>query len=89
MQAVYDEHGEITSALIQQFVEEKVWTGEWTMTDGIVMVEYKYTDETTPDPVVGPGYYTFPVLQYEYVDGKCLGKPIYPVEGAVQDLMVP
>lgn len=89
MQAVYDEHDEITSALIQQFVEEKVWTGEWTMTDGIVMVEYKYTDETTPDPVVGPGYYTFPVLQYEYVDGKCLGKPIYPVEGAVQDLMVP
>lgn len=88
-QAVYDEHGELSSELIQQFVEEKVWTGEWTMTDGIVMVEYKYTDETTPDPVVGPGYYTFPVLQYEYVDGKCLGKPIYPVEGAVQDLMVP
>jgi len=89
MQAVYDEHGELTSELIQQFVEEQVWTGEWTMTDGIVMVEYKYTEETTPDPVVGPGFYTFPVLQYEYVDGKCLGKPIYPVEGAVMDLMVP
>lgn len=89
MQAVYDENGVITSELIQQFVEENVWTGEWSMTDGIVMVEYKYTEETTPDPVVGPGFYTFPVLQYEYVDGKCLGKPIYPVEGAVQDLLVP
>ena len=89
LQAVYDEHGVLTSELIQQFVEENVWTGEWSMTDGIVMVEYQYTDETTPDPVVGPGYYTFPVLQYEYVDGHCLGKAIYPVEGAVQDLMVP
>ena len=89
LQAVYDEHDMLSSELIQQFVEEKIWTGEWSMTDGIVMVEYLYTSETTPDPVVGPGFYTFPVLQYEYVDGKCLGKPIYPVEGAVQDLIVP
>jgi branched-chain amino acid transport system substrate-binding protein len=88
-QAVYDEHGELSSELIQQFIEEKVWTGEWSMTDGLVMVEYKYTEETTPDPVVGPGFYTFPVLQYDYVDGKCLGKAIFPVEGAVQDLQVP
>jgi len=89
MQEVYDAHGELTSQLIQDFIEEYVWTGEWTMTDGLVMVEYKYTSETTPDPVVGPGYYTFPVLQYSYENGKCLGKPIYPVEGAVQDLQVP
>ncbi len=89
LQAVYDEHEMLSSELIQQFVEEDIWTGDWSMTDGIVMVEYLYTPETIPDPVVGPGYYTFPVLQYEYVDGKCLGKPIYPVEGAVQDLMVP
>ena len=89
MQEVYDAHGELTSQLIQDFIEEYVWTGKWTMTDGLVMVEYKYTSETTPDPVVGPGYYTFPVLQYSYENGKCLGKPIYPVEGAVQDLQVP
>jgi branched-chain amino acid transport system substrate-binding protein len=89
MQAVYDEHGELSSELIQDFIENNVWTGEWTMTDGLVMVEYKYTDETTPDPVVGPGFYTFPVLQYVYEDGKCVGKPIYPVEGAVMDLMIP
>ena len=88
-QAVYDEHGELSSELIQDFVENQVWTGQWTMTDGIVMVEYKYTEETTPDPVVGPGFYTFPVLQYSYENGKCLGKPIFPVEGAVQDLQIP
>jgi branched-chain amino acid transport system substrate-binding protein len=88
-QEVYDEHGELSSELIYDFVKENVWTGEWTMTDGLVMVEYKYTEETTPDPVVGPGFYTFPVLQYSYEDGGCLGKPIYPVEGAVQELQVP
>ena len=88
-QAVYDEHGELSSELIQQFIKENVWTGKWSMTDGLVMVEYKYTEETTPDPVVGPGYYTFPVLQYSFEGGKCLGKPIFPVEGAVQELQVP
>jgi branched-chain amino acid transport system substrate-binding protein len=89
MEEVYAEHGELSSELIQDFIETQVWTGEWTMTEGLVMVEYKYTEETTPDPVVGPGFYTFPVLQYSYEDGKCLGKPIYPVEGAVQDLQLP
>jgi len=88
-QDVYEEHGELSSELIYNFVKDNVWTGEWTFTDGLVMVEYKYTEETTPDPVVGPGYYTFPVLQYSYESQKCLGKPIYPIEGAVQDLQVP
>jgi branched-chain amino acid transport system substrate-binding protein len=87
-QEVYDEHNELTSELIQEFIEENVWTGKWTMTDGLVMMEYKYTEETIPDPVVGPGFFNFPVLQYEYVDGTCLGKPIYPAEGAVQNLQL-
>ena len=87
-QEVYDEHNELTSELIQEFIEENVWAGKWTMTDGLVMMEYKYTEETIPDPVVGLGFFTFPVLQYEYVDGTCLGKPIYPAEGAVQNLQL-
>ena len=74
---------------VPDFVKENVWTGEWTMTDGIVMKEYQYTEETVPDPVVGPGYYTFPVLQYSYEDGNCLGRSVYPVESAVQGLSVP
>lgn len=88
-QAAYEESGELASESIYNFVKENVWTGEWTYTDGLVMKEYKYTEETVPDPVVGPGFYTFPVLQYSYEDGKCLGRSIYPVESAVQELTVP
>ncbi len=79
---VYKETGELSSEVLYKFVQDKVWTGEWTYTDGIVMSEYKYTAETAPDPVVGKGYYIFPVLQY--FDGE--GKIIYPPEWAVQEL---
>ncbi|RLC77868.1 MAG: branched-chain amino acid ABC transporter substrate-binding protein [Chloroflexi bacterium] len=78
---VIKEYGELTSENIYNFVKEKVWTGKWTYTEGIVMEEYKYTPETIPDPVVGKGYYIFPVLQY--FDGE--GKIIYPPEWAEQD----
>ncbi|MEW5957337.1 MAG: ABC transporter substrate-binding protein [Chloroflexota bacterium] len=81
-QEVIKEKGELTSESIYNFVKEKVWTGEWTYTDGIVMSEYKYTQETIPDPIVGKGYYIFPVLQY--FDGE--GKVIYPPDWAVQQL---
>ncbi|GAB4529184.1 MAG: ABC transporter substrate-binding protein [Anaerolineae bacterium] len=81
-QAVYDETGELSSEAIYNFVKDRVWTGEWTYTDGIVMSEYKTTPEDVPDPVVGKGYYIFPVLQY--FDGE--GKIIYPPEWAVQKL---
>ena len=74
--------GELSSQSIYDFVREKVWTGEWTYTDGIVMSEYKYTEDTIPDPVVGKGYYIFPVLQY--TDGE--GKIIYPPEWAETQL---
>jgi len=46
------------------------------------MKEYKDTPETIPDPVVGQGYYIFPVLQY--FDG--VGKVIFPPEWAEQPL---
>jgi hypothetical protein len=51
-------------------------------TDGIVMSRYKYTPDTLPDPVVGQGYYMFPVCQY--IDGQ--GKIVYPPEWAEQGL---
>jgi branched-chain amino acid transport system substrate-binding protein len=57
-------NGELTGEGIYNFVKNKVWTGEWTYKDGIVMPEYQYTKETIPDPVVGAGKYMFPVLQY-------------------------
>jgi branched-chain amino acid transport system substrate-binding protein len=80
--AVIDESGELTSETIYNFVKDKIWTGEWTYTDGIVMSEYKYMPDTVPDPVVGKGYYIFPVLQY--FDGE--GKVVYPPDWAVQEL---
>jgi branched-chain amino acid transport system substrate-binding protein len=80
--AVLDQYGELTSENIYNFVKDNIWTGDWTYTDGIVMNEYKYTPETVPDPVVGKGYYIFPVLQY--FDGE--GKVIYPPDWAVQTL---
>ena len=80
-EATYAEYGELSSEAIYTFVKENLWTGEWSYTDGIVMSNYAATAETVPDPVVGQGYYIFPVLQY--FDGE--GKVIYPPEWAVQD----
>jgi branched-chain amino acid transport system substrate-binding protein len=81
--AAYADAGEqLSSEIIYNFVKNHVWTGEWTYTDGIVMNEYKYTPDTVPDPVVGKGYYIFPVLQY--FDGE--GKIVYPPEWAVQQI---
>jgi branched-chain amino acid transport system substrate-binding protein len=74
--------GELTSESIYNFVKDNIWTGEWSYTDGIVMNEYTTTMDDVPDPVVGKGYFIFPVLQY--FDGE--GKIIYPPEWAVQDL---
>ena len=76
------QNGELSSEVIYNFVKDKIWTGEWTYTGGIVMEEYKTTLDDVPDPVVGKGYYIFPVLQY--FDGE--GKVIYPPEWAVQEL---
>jgi branched-chain amino acid transport system substrate-binding protein len=77
-----EEHGELTSEAIYTWARENLQTGEWSYTDGIVMEEYKYTEETLPDPVVGKGYYMFPVRQY--FDGE--GTIIYPPEWAEQEL---
>jgi branched-chain amino acid transport system substrate-binding protein len=80
--AAVEKHGELSSESIYNFVKENVWTGKWSYTDGIVMNEYSATAETYPDPVVGKGYYIFPVLQY--FDG--VGKIIFPPEWAEQEL---
>jgi branched-chain amino acid transport system substrate-binding protein len=70
--------GTLNSETIYNFVKDNVWTGKWAFKDGIVMSNYSATPDTVPDPVVGKGYYIFPVLQY--MDGK--GNIIYPPEWA-------
>ena len=77
-----EEHGELTSETIYTWAKENLQTGKWSYTDGIVMEVYQYTPDTMPDPVVGEGYYTFPVRQY--FDGQ--GKIIFPPEWAEQKL---
>jgi len=79
---VYEETGELNKETLAEFARDKLQTGEWSYTDGIVMEEYKFTPETIPDPIVGKGYYVFPVLQY--FDG--VGKVVFPIEWAEQDL---
>lgn len=81
-QDVIKAKGELTSQAIYEFVKEEFWNGDWSFKDGIVMNEYAATPESIPDPVVGAGYYTFPVLQY--FDGE--GKVVFPPEWAEQDL---
>jgi len=73
-------NGELTSDAIYKFVKDNIWTGKWSYKDGIVMPDYKYTADTIPDPVVGPGAYMFPVLQY--FDGE--SKIVYPKDIADQ-----
>ena len=80
--AAVEQYGELSSDAIYNFVKENVWTGKWSYTDGIVMNEYAASPETYPDPVVGKGYYIFPVLQY--FDG--VGKIIFPPEWAEQEI---
>lgn len=80
--AALEQYGELSGESIYSFVKEHVWTGKWTYTDGIVMNTYAASPETIPDPVVGKGYYIFPVVQY--FDG--VGKVIFPPEWAEQEL---
>jgi len=81
-QATYEQYGVLDKETLYKFGQEKVQTGQFTYTDGLVMTEYKYTDETAPDPIVGKGYYTFPVLQY--MNGK--GQVIWPDEWKVAEI---
>jgi len=67
-QATLEEYGELNSQTLYQFGQEKIKTGEFAFTDGIIQPMYKYTPETVPDPVVGEGNFTYFVLQY--MDGE-------------------
>ena len=74
-QATLAQYGELNRETIYRFGKAKLWTGEFTSTSGVVMRKYQYTPETIPDPVVGRGYYMFPVIQYESGEGKVIWPP--------------
>ena len=45
---IYDEQGELTSENLADFAKNRLQTGEWSFTGGLVMDEYKMTPETAP-----------------------------------------
>lgn len=85
LQTTLKDYGELTREAFVKCAVEQVIPGKLTYTDGLLMEEYKYTPETFPDPVVGKGYYIFPVIQY--FGGK--GTIIWPEEWKSADIKVP
>ena len=63
---VLQEYGELSSSAIYEYAKENLWSGNITFTGGVIMEEYKYSPESIPDPVVGEGYFIFPVVQYNH-----------------------
>ncbi|MDR1546427.1 MAG: ABC transporter substrate-binding protein [Deltaproteobacteria bacterium] len=85
LQTTLAEHGELTAATITKTAEELVIPGKLSLTEGIMMKEYKYTTETFPDLVVGDDFYMFPVIQY--MGGE--SRMIWPPHVKTNDLAVP
>jgi branched-chain amino acid transport system substrate-binding protein len=65
MQQTLADSGSITSETLYKTAQDKLWTGQLTYTDGIIMSNYDFSMDTIPDPVVGKGHYIFPALQYK------------------------
>jgi branched-chain amino acid transport system substrate-binding protein len=63
LQRTLQKYGALTSANIYKVAQSELWTGKLTYS-GIIMRQYKFTPKTIPDPVIGKGYYIFPVVQY-------------------------
>lgn len=57
-------HGEINRETIYDVIKNKVWTGELTYTEGVLMKEIKFTPESVPDMMLGAEYFMWPVVQY-------------------------
>jgi branched-chain amino acid transport system substrate-binding protein len=82
------EYGELNSETLYKTGQEKLWNGElvYSRADGAIIHEqYKYTPESIPDPVVGVGYYIFPVIQYFGGEGKM----VWPDAWKEADLQIP
>lgn len=79
------EYGNLDKENLYKFAQERLMTGQITFTDGVVAEQYKYTSESAPDPVVGEGYYIFPVVQY--FGGKAT--VIWPDSQKTGDIQIP
>lgn len=59
-----EKYGALDSESLYNFGQEVLLTGGTSFTDGINCEEYKFNDEWAPGPIVGEGYYVFPILQF-------------------------
>lgn len=86
LQQTLADQGSLTSDTIYKEAQDKLWTGQLTYTDGIIMSSYDFNADSIPDPVVGKGHYIFPVTQYmggnrtviwpsDQADGQLKAKP--------------
>jgi branched-chain amino acid transport system substrate-binding protein len=81
-------HGKLDSETIHKTMLDEMIPGKLTYgyDDGAIMMkEYKFTEETYPDPVTDADHWFMPVIQYKG------GKPyiIYPKDLAEMDFMPP
>ena len=91
LERALEKHGEITRAGVLDIYKSEVQTGTLSYTNGVVMSEYKYTEETAPDPVYELGKYYFPVFQYQDTDadGSLEYKIVYPSNLAESAFVLP
>ena len=78
-----EKHGELTSETLYEVGQSELWTGKLVYTDGMMHARYEYNETSIPDPVVGKGYFIFPVLQY--MDGE--GIIVWPDDWATGKLV--
>lgn len=82
---VLKKHNNLSRDSFYDVLVNEVNTGKLTFgkNDGaIIMQEYKFSTDTMPDPVVGPQYYYFPVIQY----AKGKGSIVYPDQWKERDI---
>lgn len=84
-QETYKTYGAINKDTLYKFGQEQLKTGKFTFKDGILMKEYQYTSESSPDPVVDQDHYIFPVIQYSA--GK--SQIVWPDSWKQADLQLP
>jgi len=82
---VYEEHGQLNGDLLHEAIWDKIRADQFTYADAIIMNEYKFSEESFPDPVVGQDYYIFPVIQYFGGESNL----VWPDDWKDADLQIP
>ena len=83
-----DKYGKLDSTTIHAIMKDEMRVGKLTYgyDDGaVIMKEYKFTEESYPDPVTDADHWFMPVIQYK--DGKAY--TIYPLFAKEMDFMIP